>query len=73
MDLSELFHRIVDEDDISSEAALFDSQEAIDVLNRARMGEVDTGKISELFMPLAKAASEQLEALIHYKDVISKK
>ena len=73
MDLSELFNKIADEDDISSEAALFDSQEAIDVLNRARMGEVDTGKISELFMPLAKAASEQLEALIHYKDVISKK
>ena len=43
------------------------------MLNRARMGEIDTGKISKLFMPLAKVASEQLETLMHYKDVIDKK
>lgn len=73
MDLSELFNKISDEDDISSESALFDFQEAAEVLNRARMGEIDTGKISKLFMPLAKVASEQLETLMHYKDVIDKK
>ena len=69
MNLSELFLKLIDEDDISSESKLFDSQEVIDVLNMAKKGENSIKKLDELIKPLAKAASEQLAVLIHYMDM----
>lgn len=59
MDLPELFSKLADEDDISSESKLFEFHEA-------RMGEIDKEKVDKLLMPLAKAAREQLEILTHY-------
>lgn len=69
MSLLKLFSKLADEDDISSEAKLFDFQEAMYMMNRVRLGEVDTEKIDKLFMPLAKIAREQLKALTHYMKV----
>ncbi len=69
MDLLELFFKLVDEDDISSETKLFDFQEKISMLNRARMEKLDIKKIDKLFMPLAKIAKEQLSAIIHYMKI----
>ena len=66
MGLSELFLRLIDEDDIASEAALFDMPEAMSMLNKAKVGEVDIKKLDELLMPLAKVAGEQLVAITHY-------
>lgn len=66
MDLLELFSKLTDEDDISSESELFDFQEAMSMFNKARMGEIDMEKVDKLMMPLAKVAREQLEVLIHY-------
>ena len=69
MNLSELFLKLIDEDDISSESKLFDSQEVIDVLNMAKKGENNIKKLDELLKPLAKVASEQLAVVIHYMDM----
>lgn len=66
MDLSTLFSKLADEDDISSEARLFDFQKAMYMLNKERMS---TGKIDKLFIHLAKVAKEQLEALMHYMKI----
>ena len=66
MDLLELFSKLIDEDDVSSEAKLFNFQEASLILNKVRMDEMDIEKIDKLFKPLAKVAREQLEVLTHY-------
>ncbi len=66
MDLSELFLKLLDEDDISSEAELFDFPEVVQMLNKAKIGEMDTEKIDEILYPLARIASEQIEALKQY-------
>lgn len=65
MDLLELFSKLTDEDDISSESELFDFQETMSMLKKARMGEIDIQKVDKLMMPLAKVAREQLEVLTH--------
>lgn len=67
MDLLELFLKLTDEDDISNESEVLDFQEAISMLNRARMDEIDIDKVDKLMIPLAKVAREQLEALTYYK------
>ena len=65
MDLLELFSKLADEDDISSESELFDFQEAMSMLEKARMHEIDIQKVDKLMMPLANVAREQLEVLTH--------
>lgn len=64
MGLPALFSKLADEDDISSEASSFDFRKAIYISNKERMS---TGEMDKLFIHLAKAAKEQLEALMHYK------
>lgn len=66
MDLSALFSKLADEDDISSEAGLFDFQEAMYIWNKKR---INTETMESLFSPLANAAKEQLEALMHYRKI----
>ena len=66
MDLSELFSKLCDEDDISSEAKLFNSQEVMRMLYKIQAGEINIKKLDELLMPLAKVAKKQLEALLYY-------
>lgn len=66
MNLLELFSKLADEDDISSESELFDCQEAMSILDEARMGKMDNEKVEKLLIPLAKVAREQLEVLNHY-------
>lgn len=66
MDLPELFSKLADEDDISSESELFEFHEAMSMLNEARRGEIDKEKVDKLLMPFAKVAREQLEVLTHY-------
>ena len=66
MDLSTLFSKLADEDDISSEARLFNFQKAMYMLNKERMS---TGEMDKLFIHLAKVAKEQLEALMHYTKI----
>lgn len=64
--LLELFSKLADEDDISSESDVFNNQEMINMLNKGVMGEKDIKKVDKLLMPLAKIAREQLETLTHY-------
>lgn len=45
----ELFSKFTYEDDISSESELFDCQEAMSMLDEARMGKMDAKKVEELF------------------------
>lgn len=66
LNLLELFLKLADEDDISSESELFDCQEAMSMLDEVRVGKMDTEKVEKLLMPLAKVAREQLEVLNHY-------
>ena len=66
MALSELFSKLCDEDDISSEAKLFNSQEVMRMLYKIQAGEIKIKKLDELLMPLAKVAKKQLEALLYY-------
>lgn len=46
----ELFSKFTYEDDISSESELFDCQEAMSMLDEARMGKMDAKKVEELFL-----------------------
>lgn len=66
MDLSELFSKLADEDDISSEAELFDFQEAMYMWNKKR---INTETMERLFISLANTAKEQLETLMHYRKI----
>lgn len=66
MALSELFSKLCDEDDISSEAELLSSQEIMGMLDKMQAGKADIKKLNELLMPLAKIAKKQLEALLYY-------
>ncbi|MDE6312583.1 MAG: hypothetical protein K2M46_03025 [Lachnospiraceae bacterium] len=66
MSLSELLFRLYDEDDVSSEAELLSIPEVMSVLSEAKMGNIDSEKINELFLPLEKIARKQLEELDHY-------
>ena len=65
--LSELFEKLFDEDDASSESEFFDSQEAKRILNQARKDEYNLEKIDKILEPFAKIAKKQLEALQHYE------
>ena len=49
MDLLELFSKLTDEDDISSESELFDFQETMSMLKKARMGEIDIQKVDKYY------------------------
>lgn len=66
MNLSEFLSKLTDEDDISSEAKIFNSQETRDMLSKAKMGKLDITKIDELLMPFTEEALRQLEILLHY-------
>ena len=65
--LSELFEKLFDEDDASSESEFFDSQEAKRILNQARKDEYNLEKIDKILEPFAKIAKKHLEALQHYE------
>lgn len=66
MNLSELFLKLTDEDDISGEAELRSFSETKSFLNSARMGKVDYEKMDRLLCPLARIASKQLNVLESY-------
>lgn len=66
MDLSELLLRLIDEDDVSSEAELRSYSETKSFLNKAKMGEIDIKKMDKLLSPLAEIASKQLNVLESY-------
>lgn len=66
MSLSELFTKLMDEDDVSGEAEFFDSQEAVCMLSKVRKGELNAEEIDKLLKPLAKIARKQLDELEHY-------
>ena len=66
MNLSKLFLKLADEDDISSETKLFDFQEITCILNEVRKGKIDIERIDKVLTPLAKIAKKQLEALTNY-------
>lgn len=66
MSLSELFTKLMDEDDASGEAEFFDSQEAVCMLSKVRKGELNAEEIDKLLKPLAKIARKQLDELEHY-------
>lgn len=66
MSLLELFSKLTDEDDISSESKLFDFQEMMNMLDKSSIDEIDTEKLDKLLMPLTKVAMKQLEVLTNY-------
>lgn len=72
IDLSELFLKFIDEDDISHESELFDNSDILYMVNQARINgidKIDTVKLDELLIPFANTASKQLEELMHYKRI----
>lgn len=64
---SELFTKMMDEDDASGEAKFLDSQEAVCMLSKVRKGELNAEEIDKLLKPIAKIARKQLDELEHYQ------
>lgn len=66
MSISELFYKLVDEDDESSEAEFLVIPEVRNMLHKAELGEIDNEEIDKLLLPLAQIAIKQLAALKEY-------